>query len=252
MSTFSRTNRIVLYLDSGHRTSGTTSNYTIRLDSPIDRVTSIEIISAEIPYTFYTVSNVNNTLLLSDGTHMYTYNMPQGNYSVQNFTDTLSAGLDNAFAANGIPAGFSATFSQMSYEFTITHKTQQFQLFYNGSTLASVIGLMADSTLGTSFTMQRVANLSGPNYLLIWSNALARPKRDRPFLNQSYANILYKVPVSVNPGDIIIEKNLYSNPLKYGNEQTIQTIDLQLTDPSGNQVDLNGLEWSVSVLLEKT
>jgi hypothetical protein len=247
-----RTEKVVLFFDSGHRSTGTIDSYTITLDNPIDRVTGAEIISAEIPYTFYTVNTSNNTLLLSDGTNNYTYTMPVGNYSVSNFSDTLTSGLDTQFAANGIAAGFSATFSQMSYEYTLMHKTQQFQLFYQGSTLAPVIGLTADSVLGTTFTMQEVINLSGPNYLLIWSKTLAKPKRIRPYLNGTQANILYKCPVNVNPGDIIIEKNLYPNMLEYGTPQRLVTIDLSLTDPQGNPVNLNGQQWSCTVNIEKT
>lgn len=244
--------RVALFFDSGNRTSGTISNYKITLNSPIDRVTGTEIISAEIPYTFYTINSSNNTLLFSDGTNRYTYVMPTGNYSVQNFSDTITSGMDTQFAANNIAAGFSAVFSQISYEYTLKHKTQNFQLFYQGSTLASVIGLTADSTLGTSFTMQQVINLSGPNYLLIWSDVLVKQKRTPSYLNGAQANILYKVPISVNPGDIIIEKNLYTNMLEYTTPQKLTTIDLRLTDPKGTPVDLNGQNWSITLNVEKS
>lgn len=252
MSTFHKTERIVLYLDSSKRVSGTTSNYLIQLVSPVDRVNAVEVIGAEIPYTFYALNNSNNVLVFTDGKIMYNYTMPAGNYSVQTFSDALTAGMDAAFRANAQAAGFTTSFSSTSYQYTLMHHSVPFQLLLAGSTIAPVLGLLANSTLGLSFTMQRVINLSGPNYLFIWSTALAKPKRIRPYVNGTQSNVLYKVPITVNPGDIIINTSyMTDNLLRYGTEQSIQNIDIQLTDPNGIPVDLQGLEWSCTVVLER-
>lgn len=236
----SQTENVVLYIDSKFRTSGDVENFTIQLDIPLKRVTKVEIVSAEIPYTFYNVTNLNNTIVWTDGTTPYTATIEIGNYTVSDFVTTLKTAMDAEMP------GFTITYIEKIYKLQFANATA-FQLLLDESTMASSIGLLETTALTVDTTLSGVINISGPRYLLIKSDTLTRPKITRPFLNTVQDNVLYKVDIQGAPGDILVEKNLYTNLLKYGVRQTLQSINFTLVDPDDNQINLNGQDWSLTL-----
>jgi hypothetical protein len=235
--------RIVLYIDSSHRSSGTSVNFTLNLGSSISKVLEVEVIGAEIPFTFYGITPSNNTIAWHNGSD-YIATVAPGNYTVAKFVTALRMTV--------VQAGWNVTYSAQTYKLTFTHSNPFTIDLANGAgstTMTRVIGIGAQSALATSAVMANAVNVSGPRYLLIKSRALTRPKITRPFLNQIQDDVLYKVTIQGGPGDILVEKNTYPNLLRYGVRQTIKNIDFQLTDDQGNLIDLNGQDWSLSVNL---
>lgn len=245
MSTIN-TERVVLYIDSKMRTTGSRAeDFSITLGSRIEKVIEVEIISAEIPYTFYTVNATNNQICWTDaGTVAYTATVTPGNYSIMKFIDALQ------IAMNAQMAGFTLTYIRETYKITFANATAfNLDLVNTGGTctMAESIGLTAATASSTLVSPQGIANISGPKYLLIKSTRLTRPKITRPFLNTTQDDVLYKVDVAGGPGDILIEKNQYTNLLKYGVRQILTSIDFQLVDDRNQLIDLNGQQWSISV-----
>lgn len=238
--------RIVLYIDSAQRSTGSSVDFTLNLGSSISKVLEVEVIGAEIPYTFYGVTANNNALAWTAGATAYRALVAPGNYTVSKFVTALVA------AMTAEQAGWTVTYSAQTYKLTFQHATPFTLDLVNAlgaTTMSSVIGQTAATALATTTVMPNSLNISGPRYLLIKSRALTRPKITRPFLNQSQDDVLYKVSIQGGPGDILVEKNTYPNLLRYGVRQTIKNIDFQLTDDQGNLVDLNGQDWSLSVNL---
>lgn len=244
------TERVVLYIDSGHRTSGISENFSITLATPITKVIECEIIGSEIPYTFYALNSTNNVLCWtsSSGT-TYSCTVPVGNYGITNYIALLQSNM------NAQMSGFTITYLHAQYQLSFANTTAFRLDLVNASgtsTIASQLGLSAPAPLtgfGTVVNPTGVINIGGPRYLMITSARLTQPKITRPFLNSSQANVLYKMQITGSPGDILIDKNTYSNLLKYGVRQTVQTIDFQLTDDQGALVSLNGQPWSFTVNL---
>lgn len=237
--------RIVLYIDSSQRTTGTSVDFTLSLASSVAKVLEVEVIGAEIPYTFYGVTATNNRIVWTlSGPHTCT--VTPGNYTVSQFVTALQT------AMNAVQAGWTITYSAQTYKLTFSHASAFTIDMSNASgttTMSRVIGLAATTTLATSKVMTNAVNVSGPRYLLIKSRALTRPKITRPYLNATQDDVLYKVSIQGGPGDILVEKNLYTNRLKFGVRQVIKNLDFQLTDELGNLMDLNGHDWSLSVNL---
>lgn len=246
MSNTSGTEKIVLYVDSSFRTTGTNENFTITINSAINKVLQVEVVSAEIPYSFYTINANNNKLCFRSGSTDYITTLPVGSYTVVRFVEILQTALNTTFG------GFTVTYDRENFKLTFTNASA-FQLQISNtqgtSTLAPKIGLTSSSSVVTNFTCQGAINIAGPKYILIKSDRLTLPKITRPFLNNSQQSILYKIPVQGGPGDVIVEKNYYTNLLKYGVRQSIKTIDFQLTDDQNNPLDLNGLSWSLTINL---
>jgi hypothetical protein len=238
--------KVVLYIDSSYRNTGVAENFTINLANQVQRVIYVELVSAEVPYTFYVVNNMNNTLVWSVGATPHKCTVAPGNYDTTDLLAALQA------AMNAQSTGFTLTYNQDTYKMTFANAaafTIDLTNASGTSTINPVIGLTAQTTLGTSTTMLGVVNIGGPKYLLIKSVALTQPKITKPFLNTMQADVLYKVSVAGSPGDVLIEKNVYTNFLKYGVRQTLKTLDFQLIDDQGNQLDLNFQNWSLTVNL---
>lgn len=242
LSTSAATERVPLYINSAQRSTGTNENFTITLANPVARVIKCEVVSAEVTYSFYTINSTNNQLVFSVGGTPYTATVTPGNYNITDFMTALTAAMNAQFA------GFTMVYNRNIYKLTISNASA-FQLVFAGSTLATSIGLSANTAIATAVTPQNIINISGPKSLLIRSNRLTRPKIIRPFLNQNQQNILYKIPITGGPGDILVEKNVYSSPITYGIRQTVSDIDLQLVDENDQTIDLNGQTWSCTIVL---
>ena len=236
-----------LFIDSASRTSGIPENFSITLSQPITKVLYSEVVSAEIPLTYYAVNSTNNVLVWNSGAdHMCT--ITPGTYGTLDFIAELKSKM------NAQQSGYTITYSSITFKLTFANASS-FTLQYTNtsgtSTIGKVIGMnsTANSSTGTSVTLPNTINLGGTKYILIKSDTLVRPKIIRPYLNTAYDNTLYKVPVTGEPGDIMVEKNLYTNLLKYGVRQTLRNIDFQLYDDAGNILNLNGMNWSITVNL---
>jgi hypothetical protein len=237
--------RVSIFIDSKDKTSGSTENFEIKLEKKIDRVLSVEIVSVEIPYSFYTINSSNNIFKFTDNTPtIYTVTITPGNYDAITFASTLQT------AMNLLMAGFTVSYSITTYKLSFSNASQ-FNILYSTSTIAEPIGLTADSTLTTSFTCQGTINLSGPNYIVIESTALSNPRVTKAFLSSAPSSAIYKMVVSTGPGTTLIEKNVFLNPISFGARQGIQTIDLVLKDPNGTVLDLNGQRWSMTIVANK-
>lgn len=239
--------RVVLYINSSQRTSGTRENFVIDLGSTIQKVQQAEVISLEIPYTFYGLTTNNNTIVWTDNaTNTYSATVPPGNYGATSFATALQTAMNTAMA------GFTVTYNREFLKFNFQNTTA-FRLDLTNTagttTMASKIGLTSATALATNVTPAGVIDLAGTRYIFVKSIRLTRPKITRPFNGNVQDDILYKMTVDGSPGDILKEKNAYSNLLKYGVRQSIRTLDLQLVDSEGTQLDLGGLDWSITVNL---
>lgn len=241
----------VAYNDNGNNYtfSNAAAFQIIKSGSTIDNVIGLTADSAVVTsfttqgFAFLSapLSVGNNTLIFKDtGSVTRTVIITTGNYDGTSFATAIQNGM-NAFMA-----GFTVSFDAHTYKISFANAAA-FQIIFAGSTLSPQIGLTADSAVTTIFKSQNAAQLSGPNYLMIRSSALANPKIIRSFFNSVQDSVFYKVSASSGPGTILVEKNLYSNPLKYGVRQTIQNLDFQLVDPTGAIFPLNGLNWSLTV-----
>jgi hypothetical protein len=243
-TTTEREDRIWLYVDSNQRTTGTNTDFSITLNEPITRVRRVRVTDVQIPFTFYTINANNNQLDFNDaGATLQSAIITQGNYTAEELAVELTIEM------NALYAGFTVTYDEKTLKFTWTN-AGNFELLTSG-TLDPFIGILADSGVTTSFVAQGAVDIGGPNYLFIKSNALVKFKIYKPLDNILRDNILYKVPLATGPGTVISDKNIENQfALKYGANQTLKDIDFQLEDPDGNIVDLNSVNWSMTIILE--
>lgn len=237
----------IVHINSADTINGSVTNFMVQLPKPIKGVKSILVKSVEIPFYYYVVNNNTNVVKVSNGTVTSTVTLANGNYSITDFIAALQAALiAQAFA------GFTVTYSDVTNKLTIANATP-FKFVLSGSTMATILGLTADTTLGTSATLQQVVNLSGTDCIYVLSDIIAS-SQNMPYVNNLIRPILHRVVVDVSPTQIIIDKaQAYLASEYFFSDQTdIQLVQLRLVDQSFADIDLNGGNWSIELHFSTT
>lgn len=251
MSRSIKPERITHHISSNKRTAGTNSDFTITLDEKLSRVRKVEVKTTEIPFSFYVIINgQNNVLEYTVNGSTFTITVPEGNYSGTTYSAQLQVLLD---ANHG--GGWAVEYNTSIYklQFTYSGGTQWELLASANTTMKDLLGLTADSGLinsGSTFTCQGISNLSGPNFILVRSNALTRPLRRRPLYNTGYSDVLYKAQVRSGPGSTLTDNISVQDPFEYPVRITLSTIDFRIEDEEENLLDLNDLPWSITLIYE--
>jgi len=381
---FDKTERVVHHINSFYRTTGVSENFTLTLDKPIFRVSKVDVVSIEIPYSFYVVNVNNNVFDFEDGIGTpYQITIPVGNYDGTTFATQLTTSMDAVYA--GWTINYNNSVYKLEFEHTgdfkllsieesststaspligvlfngvkeitkITTVAQAniiddeyidigadgdnilYRIWFNqsgiatgpaaggrilvevdissditdddvaislytvfltlpeffstyinnivtvtdiiGSTITNATHTVIDGGFdvstprqgsgaphpvvsGSTFQADGMCNLSGPGSIFIRSNTLTRPMRHRPVMNNGLEpasaeskdtnNILTKMPLMTGPGTQLIGQNVENDKKVFAIRQTFKTLDFQLTDVHANQLDLNGLPWSITLAYE--
>jgi hypothetical protein len=243
---------VLVYINSKDRTYGTNEEFTTVFESPITGVTQGEIISIEIPYTFYTVNHTNNVLVvnLNNDLNDYVVTIPSGSYGISMFTQVLQGLLEN-----DVDPDFLVLYNRQTFKITITNANRAFRFKGEGTTMADLVGLIigenfpADGSTVNTALMPKTINLAGTKYVFIKSVRLVRPNVYRPYSNSERDDILYKLSVTGNPGEVMVDKVNLPDLFKYGVRQSIGEMDFKLVDEYGDVLDLNNQPWSLTVKL---
>ena len=241
-----REDRQWVYVDSKDRDLTSTSNedFTITLSKTATRVRRVRITDIQIPYSFYPINANNNVLEFNDaGATLQSAVITPGSYTANELATELQTVM------SGLQAGFTVTYDAKTFKYNWANAAN-FEILTSGS-MAPFVGVTTASGVTNNFTGQGAIDIGGPNYFFIKSSALVRPKIYKPYNNANEDTILYKMPIATGPGTVISDKNIENEfALKYGANQNFTTLDFQLEDPDGNTPDLNGVNWTFSLILE--
>lgn len=220
-----------------------TYNFTYTLDKPVRRVSSIEVASIQIPFTFYAVNSTNNQFTTSDGTATLT----NGNYNSVTFPAMIKSALDALGPAHTV------SYSTATQKITIS-QGGNFVIFVGGANdAAGLLGFTATTADLNSHTGDAVSIFTGPFYIVIKSAALSKYNGSPPATSSGLASntIIHTVPVNVNPGSVIFDappSNTSLIPLN-ALDSFEELLDFQLEDDQGNPLDLNGGNWSMQLVM---
>lgn len=253
---------VTLYINSKNRTNlnKSSSDFSISITPyGLKNIRSYNIKNVSIPYSFYTTSYTNNSgqagqyfsVLSQDGFTLRTILLEFGNYSYNDICTILTDRLNTS----GLPTGYTVSFNTYNNKFTISHATETFDLnWFSGQyqdqpdykKLSYVMGFEnINLTNQQSYTSQFCSNLSGGMNIYLKSGALSYMLTSY-FENKS-DTVVYTIPVNTNPSGII---NIYDAQtiFQYNGTNYINTLDFQLVDEHNNIVDLNGLDWSFTLV----
>lgn len=218
----------VLYLQSKHRTTGTTSQYTITLPNLIQSDPNLELFKVSLmAFTTY-----NDMLQIKDGRDTLTVNnvdyvVPSGTYTYQRLAKALSSLLS-------VPVTWNVELNAMTFAFNASTSIR-----FDG--LAEVLGFDAGVTYtGSMITSLRAMRPIEPTHIMV--NLLnVSPVDDHLCLSNHsgqvrVCNVLAKVLINASPFQLVTYNQVLETDGLYTSDNTLQTLEFLMTNNDGEEL----------------
>lgn len=207
----------------------------------------LRVLDVVIPYSFYQINSSNNFLVYENAAGYKSYiTISQGNYNVYN----LITELKTQFVNNYIP--MNITYDEIRNKFTfVTDRLpntpySEFK-FLGSSTCLKILGFSGtSSSVLQTLTSENTINLIPTNYICIHSNIYSSYINKSQ--NSNLLNMLVAIPV-LSPPNSLISYQPNSNTAVNTYDYLFNQLTLELTDEYGNDINLNGQEWSMTLEL---
>jgi len=230
-----------LYLNSKY--ADTTNNDTYKfqfktLDVEEGYYIYLSVQNISIPYSFYNVNDSNNKIEYVLNSQLYTVNIPPSNYNVHQFIEYLSTAMTN----------FTITYSSRTNKITFSHNAFNFTLL-SSSTCYKILGFKEGvnyTSNNVSLTSVNCVNMMTVNSIFVLSNLMTY-------------NISSSLPNSQNVLCQVLVNNAPNSIIQYSNTNHFRTnlfvnrltnINLKLVDEYNNAINLNGLNFIVTLQLD--
>ena len=235
-------------IDSRNRTrqEDSTTEFKIDLGSFDGGIKSATLISAEIPNTEYVFTSDNNVITFNEGGGNLTATITPGTYNISDLISEIDTRLNAAGALT-----YTTTFSDITKKITLS-ATGNFNVLwtFTDDNPASLLGFTVDLGGSSSYTAPNSINIAGENSYFI---AMRDLNLTGTLGGQNMIGYTYKVPINVGYGDVCFyssETGLLQ-PFRQDNNRFLQPIMfIQLLKYDGSVVDLQGADWSFTVLIE--
>ena len=205
----------------------------------------VQLLNAQIPYSFYVINYTNNlfrTNLLGSAT---TYTIPTGNYTANSLITSLQTVLGN-------PAGLVITVSPIDGRITFAY-TSNF-IIYNNITysIGYVLGFPDSTTYSSTanvLTSTNPLNLLGIKTLQIRSANLIM--NNISSVQGGATTLLQSIPVSCVPFGMI-DYTDKGNMITIHNDY-LDDLDIEIIDgESSNYINFNGQDWCITLAFHIT
>lgn len=229
-------------INSGDRLTGIAENCTVRNQNFADSF-SYRVTKIIIPFTYYNVNSNYNVLKILSGVTTYTVTVPVGQYSITNLLTTLTSLL------NALGVGtFTLSYDSVTFKITITNGTIAFTYLGTVSTINDILGFNSvDTSSALTHTGDNIFNLGGTDYIDIVSRTLSNSESKSRSTSSSGSNIIIRIPTSqYSFGQTIFYQPFHNHQWTF-RMNLQEDIDLLLIDDSGNQIDLNGRDWEMTL-----
>jgi hypothetical protein len=216
----------------------------------------ISLTSLELPYAFYNVNATNNKLSIkaSSSNTFAEIEVDSKNYSGTQLATALTSAL-SATAVTGV-IGFVITcaFDDTTNKFTFNSSgsvadPKNYTIGTN-TTLLKELGLRGQLPLTSAVGIlisPNVCNLSGTSSCYLRINNLSINNRDS---RGNLSGILAKININANPGEFIFY-NAFESIYYQISDRVISSLDITLTDDNGNELLLNGIDWSATLTINQ-
>ena len=210
----------------------------------------VQILNAQIPYSFYIINYTNNIFkILRAGQTLQTLTVPVGNYTANSLISVLETLVADA--------AFNISISSTNGQLTFTHSSLVFTIYNNFQySIGSVLGF-ASSTTNVSTDVAGVQtlvagfplNLLGIKTLQIRSANLIM--NNISSVQGGATTLLASVPVSCVPFGMI-DYNDRGNLITIHNE-FLDDLDIEVVDgESGEYINFNGQDWAITLAFHLT
>ena len=267
-------NRQFLNIDTRFRENyynSSSTNYSMTLPIHITDIISMQLISLELPTSYYVISKQfgNNFFYLTVGTTSTIVTIQDGNYTataIVSYLNSIMATLGGVFTdvtfnvnldsnGNGSNQIIISINPQLNLPLTLNFQANISGIEDRNTPLPLKLGWKLGFRNGiyegnTAYVSEGVVDLSGPRYLY-----LAIDDHNNNVNNGFYSafnssilnkNILARIPMSSPNFTIFTENNfnVLTYPRVYFGPVNIQNLSIQLLDEYGRVVDLNNMDYS--------
>jgi hypothetical protein len=236
---------IQIYLNSRYATETVGGNiansiyYLPVIEIPDGHHIYLSLQSATIPYSFYSITSVDNTFswgIVSGGVNVQT--IPVGNYNVTQIIDLLKVLMG---------AAYNITFSTITSKITITHTTNEFTIY--AGTFNHIIGFSKTTNTTSSGRVLIGRDCVNLNQIRALNIEINFPTYNVNIAQPYNQNILATIPVYVAPFSIIT----YENPNNFRTNLYVNKLDqiqIRIIDNESRLVDMNGINYQMMLQLD--
>jgi hypothetical protein len=253
-----------LYINSMNLSSGTITNFTYNLPIGLVNVTDYYIKSVSIPFSSLVsiyppnspTGDVSFTIVSGFGTD--TVHMGFGENTT---SENLATILQNALNTATGSSNFTVIYNSTNYKYTISSLAGGFTLYWqrgainqlNGQSVALSYGFSDLVPLGvvplTSYTSTQAATSSGTSYNYYLKSCALTLDGSYSFFMDRRDTVLLNIPINTGPSGLI----QYLDPIGqwiHSRGINLYSIDIELVDEYGNDVNLQGLNWDINIVFK--
>ena len=257
---------IVLHLNSAFASAqlstGLTTNFIYNLKESVEvpnhEMCQVSLYSATIPYSFYNVNSTNNQFQVTVKNWLVeeisTLTIPKGNYTATSLKDKFISVMKASTEPLIASLVFDIEYDRVTFKYNMKQTTAVEYLKVNFITSGDIFGFTNNTDidfdpLGVATVVgSKCADLSDSvRGLYIRQNLTSKSTLDNE--TGTFSNILARIPIETNPGGIIFYNP--HNSIHRSNTwlHSISSVGIKLTNDTNAPVDLNGLHFSVSLLV---
>lgn len=194
----------------------------------------ISVLDAEIPYSFYNISEEigNNKLTINS----IEISIDEKNYSAYNIADAFN----EKFTIEGLSVTMS--FDDNTNKFSLVSPTN---FTINSTTMIKELGMDDLPQTTTTYISNKVCNLAGTSSIYIRSDNM-NIQNINSFGKTN--GVLAKVLVNSPPSNFIFYEP--STPQYFILGNSLNFINIQLLNDDNDFIDFNGLDWSLTLSIE--
>jgi hypothetical protein len=205
-------------------------------------------LNAQIPVSYYIITASNNTFSYVNLGIIETVVIPVGNYDA----NTLIVYMNSQLLINNLVFSINSSTGKLTFSTTAANRdlvvysssqSSSYEIFGIGSTNLIVAG----SPSGTIINFPYPLNLLGVKKISIKSTTLSITAFSS--VNNNYTDTICTIPADQPAFGMLSYTNqndLNKNILK---QTVIDKIDIQLLDENQNYLDMNNLDWTITICL---
>ena len=217
----------------------------LRDDADIIR-TSLSILNAQIPVSFYIITANNNVFTYVYLTIFENVIIPVGNYDANTLLTYMNSQVsihNLVFSINSSNGKINISTTAPNQDIGVLASSSSAEIFGIGPNNITVIGTPS----GASIIFPYPLNLLGVKKISIKSSSLSIIAFSS--VNNNYSDTICTIPADQPAFGMISYNNqndLNKNLLK---QSVIDRVDIQLLDENQNYLDMNNLDWSITICL---
>ena len=213
--------------------------YINTIEVPSDYQINISVISSAIPYSFYCINSLNNTLIYKVGLITSVVNFTQGNYNINQWLAYLQS----------LNLPFTITLDKIVNKFTFS-SSSSFTLLLS-STCFELLGLLNQkldyvADVSNKIVSNACINLQSIQVLYINSNFISKSVN---VSNVNKATTICSIPISVPPYSLITYSNSNNHKVNIF-QNSFNLINIKICNQDNNIIDLNNCHWSLTLQID--